>query len=375
MGPTQKKVIVAVVALAVAIALTSYYLIQGPGRSTVTQSPVKQAITISGAGASFPAPQILEWAREFTKKTGIVVTYSSIGSGAGRAMLFNRTVVFACSDPPLDKKLYSEHQGKILQVPWILGAVVITYNVPEIPRDVSLNFTGMILALIFKGEISKWNDARIKEVNPRVAHLLPDKEIVVVHRSDSSGTTRVLTGYLNKAAPDVWGKDLVGFTIDWPIDRIGRGLGGKGNEGVAKLINTTSYSIGYVEASYALTAGMPMAKIMNRDGYFVLPTEESVMSAVENVVDKIPDSPLGDFSDVMDAMLDASGPKTYPIVTFSYVFVYSSYEDGDVAKALSDFIYYALTEGQNKLIPGYYRLPSKVVDIGLKAVNILRGGS
>lgn len=358
---------IAVVVVAVAtIALALYLLLPlfSPGST-------QQSIVINGAGATFPAPQVLEWAKRFSMETGITVEYNPVGSGAGRAMLFNKTVLFAFSDPPLERDLYLEYQGKILQIPVVIGAIAISYNIPELPKNIHLNLTGELLALIYKGEISKWSDERIKRVNPEVASLLPDKDIVVVHRTDSSGTTRIFTGYLHKVAPSIWGSDLVGFTVDWPVDKLGRGLGGKGNEGVAQLIQQTPYSIGYVETGYALAVNMPIAKLMNRDGYYTLPTRESVLSALENAVSKLPDSPLDDFSMDLDVALDAPGSNSYPIAAFSHMVLYAKYDDPLVAKALADFIRFIVTKGQQYLLPGYYPLPDRIVSLGLKAAEIL----
>lgn len=368
--PLLQSMAIIMTVLALTIAL--YFIVLAPDTRL---EGYHGTLVINGAGSTLVAPQILEWSKEFTEKTGIIIEYSPTGSGAGRAMFFNKTVVFAVSDPPLDRETYLEYRGRILQLPIVLSAIVITYNIPEIPRDIQLNLTGRILALIYKGEITRWNDERIKEVNPAITDLLPNKEIVVVHRSDSSGTTRVFTGYLNKAAPDIWGIELVGFSIEWPVDRSGRGLGGKGNEGVADLVTSTPYSIGYIEASYALYAGMPVARLENKEGYFVTVSRENVLSAVKHVLNQLPGSPLEDFSMVLDALLNTPGPDSYPIVSFSYMLIYSDYKDAYVTEALSKFIKYILTEGQDRLLPGYYQLPDEVTEICLKALEIISRGS
>lgn len=356
--------LVAIIALIALVAATASLLLT----PSAPRSPL-----INGAGASFPAPQLREWARRFNEETGIRVEYNSVGSGAGRAMFFNRTVLFAFSDPPLERDLYFKHKGGVLQLPLVVGAVVITYNVPEIPKGIKFNITGEVLASIYKGEISKWDDDRIKRANPAIANLLPNKEIIVVHRSDSSGTTRVFTGYLRKAAPNVWGPELVGFVVDWPVDRTGRGLGGKGNEGVTQLVMSSPYSIGYVEANYALSLNMPIAWLMNREGFYTSPTQDAVLSALENAVGLLPDTPLGDFSEALDAVLDAPGPSSYPIASFSYMLLYTKY-DASTSKALAEFIKFTITKGQRHLLPGYYPLPSKLVELGFKAAEIIEKG-
>lgn len=364
---------VALITATLAFSIALYFIITPPAAHPYAhQGSISRVL--NGAGSTLAAPQVIEWARSFKEATGIVVEYSPVGSGAGRAMFFNGTAVFAVSDPPLDKETYLEYKGRVLQFPVLAGAVVVTYNLPEIPSGTRLNLTGEVLALIYKGEVSRWCDERIKSINPAVAGLLPDKEIIVVHRSDSSGTTRVFTGYLHKVAPDIWGSKLVGFTVEWPVDATGRGLGGKGNEGVASIIKANPYSIGYVEASYALYTGMPIARLMNKAGFYTEPSKEAVLSAINSVVDQLPDTPLGDFSSVLDALLDAPGSGSYPIVTFSYMFVYRDYGDPYTARALGEFIRYILTQGQGMLLPGYYPLPGRVVEIGLKAVDALGGG-
>jgi len=362
----------AILMASLALLIALYFIILQPGTMSPQNTGQNTGLVISGGGSSLAAPQFLEWSRDFSKRTGIVVDYSSVGSGAGRAMFFNGTYSFAVSDPPLESNLYSSYSGKVLQIPVIVGAVVITYNLPEIPRGVRLNLTGEILALIYKGEISKWNDERIRAVNPLIAEKLPDKEIIAVHRSDSSGTTRVFTGYLYKAAPSIWSSEIVGFTIQWPVDKTGRGLGGKGNEGVGNLVRNTPYSIGYVEASYAISLGMDFANLMNRDGYIVALSDESVEAALSEAIKYLPNTPLGDFSQVLDAVLYAPGRYSYPIVTFSYMFVRTNYSDPYTAKALAEFVEYIVEDGQNRLLPGYYRLPQKAVELGLQAASILR---
>jgi len=366
--PLLQSMAIIMASLALSIAL--YFIILQPD----TVSPQATGLIINGGGSTLAAPQFFEWCRDFTTRTGIVVDYSSIGSGAGRAMFLNGTYFFAVSDPPLDSGLYSNYRGRMLQIPVIVGAVVIAYNLPEIPRGVRLNLTGEIIALIYKGEISKWNDERIRAVNPLIAEKLPDKEIIAVHRSDSSGTTRVFTGYLYKAAPGIWSSELVGFSIEWPVDKTGRGLGGKGNEGVGNLVRMTPYSIGYVEASYAISVGMDFANLMNRDGYIVALSEESVEAALSEAVKYLPDTPLGDFSQMLDAVLYVPGRYSYPLITFSYMLVQANYSDPYTAKALAGFIEYIVRDGQERLLPGYYRLPQKAVELGLQAAGILRSG-
>lgn len=342
--------------------------------TTTTAPPPWTGVTLSGAGASFLAPQMFEWARILTETKNLRVEYQSVGSGAGRDMLFNKVVHFAGSDPPLSRKLYEQYSGKIMQLPVVVGSVAIIYNIPELSENKSICFSSYLLALIYKGDIEYWDDERILSLNPDLRGILPHEEIVAAHRSDSSGTTAVLTTYLNKASPEVWGSELVGFSIDWPVDATGRGVGGKGNEGVTNIVKTTPYAIGYVELSYAITQGLQVAAMRNAEGFCVKPTSQTVFNAVENAVMNIPQSPLDDWSDVLLQMLNPPGRDSYPIISFSYIFVYRAYPDNAVVEALREFIRWINTEGQEHMVPGYLPIPEEVRKINLKAVELLTVG-
>ncbi len=366
-------IVIAIVAVVVYIFMSAPSQTTTSATTTPTTTPLTQ-VSISGAGATFLAPQMLEWARSFTEIKGIRVEYQSVGSGAGRDMFFNKVVHFAGSDPPLSRELYDRYKGQVMQIPVVVGSVVIIYNIPNLPKDTTLCLSGEVLALIYKGEIRYWNDERILSINPELRNVLPNEEIVAVHRSDSSGTTSVFTTYLNKVAPTTWTNDLVGLTVDWPVDRVGRGVGGKGNEGVTQVVKTTPYSIGYVELSYAVTQELQTAAIKNFEGVCVKPTAETVRSALINAAGELPQSPLDDWSDVLPRMLNARGSNSYPIVSFSYMFVYKKYPDAQLVQALKEFIRWILTEGQERMVPGYLSLPREVASIGLKAVDLLEVG-
>jgi len=366
-------IVVASLVVVAVVAVVVYNFMSAP-RATPTTTPTQSQVLISGAGATFLAPQMLEWARSFTEIKGIRVEYQSVGSGAGRDMFFNKVVHFAGSDPPLSKELYSRYRGEVMQIPVVVGSVAIIYNLPNLPEGTTLCLSGEVIALIYKGEIRYWNDERILAINPGLKDVLPSEEIVAVHRSDSSGTTSVFTTYLNKAVPDTWTNDLVGLTVDWPVDRVGRGVGGKGNEGVTQVVKTTPYSIGYVELSYAITQRLPTAAIKNLEGVCVKPTEETIKSALINAVGELPQSPLDDWSDALYRMMNTRGSNSYPIVSFSYIFVYKGYADAQLVQALKEFIRWILTDGQKRMVPGYLPLPSEVASIGLKAVELLEVG-
>jgi len=344
-----------------------------PATTPVTTTPAVRVV-LSGAGATFLAPQMFEWARAFKEARGISVEYQSVGSGAGRDMFFKKVVHFAGSDPPLSRELYSRYQGKVMQIPVVVGSIAMIYNIPGLPAGETLCLSAEVIALIYKGEVRYWNDERILELNPHLRGLLPREEIVAVHRSDSSGTTAVFTMYLNKAAPSIWTRDLVGLAIDWPVDRVGRGVGGKGNEGVTQVVKTTPYSIGYVELSYAVTHDLPVAAIRNSAGRCVKPTVESILSALSNAAGQLPKSPLDDWSEVPYLVLDPPGEDSYPIASFSYVFIYRRYPDAQVVQALREFISWVCTEGQRLMVPGYLPIPREVAEVCLKASELIEVG-
>lgn len=321
------------------------------------QSQSGQA-TLNGAGATFPFPLIDTWRVEYQKvKPGININYQSIGSGGGVKQFTAKTVDFGASDAPLSDTERKAASGAV-QIPETIGSVAIAYNIPGIPSK-ALKFTGPVLADIFLGKITKWNDPQIQALNP--GKTLPSANIVVVHRSDGSGTTFVWTSFLSKESAQ-WNQQVgASKSVPWPI-----GIGAPGNEGVANAIKGSPNTIGYVELNYALTASIPYALIKNPAGNFIEPSLNSTQEAVSS--SPIAKSlPAGDQSWTSVEMLNSPGSTAYPIASFTYLLLYKDMSnnpsmDQTKAKSLVDFISWAITDGQkfaSKL--GYVPLPPVVV--------------
>ncbi|MCE4604037.1 MAG: phosphate ABC transporter substrate-binding protein PstS [Aeropyrum sp.] len=355
------KVLAAAAALILLALAAAFLAFRGGGQDE---------IVIQGGGSTFAAPQVYEWARGFSSKyPEIKVNYASVGSGSGVAQFLEGTLDFASSDPPLDKSQWSKLEGEVLQMPVLLGAVSIVYNLPGLNEELRLN--GETLALIYLGEISYWNDERIARLNPDID--LPEEQIIVVYRSDSSGTTQVFTYYLYKSSGGLWPESLVGKTIDWPVAKTGRGIGGKGNEGVTQVVKNTPYSIGYVELSYALENQLPMALLENREGNFVKPAEETIASAALNALKELPDNPLDDWSPALDSIIYTEGENSYPLTSFTFFIFRTKYSDEKI-EAIKLWIEYINTEGQDRMIPGYIPIPKEIASINLKALEIISRG-
>lgn len=327
-----------------------------------------EQIKIYGSGASFPAPQIENWISEFSKvNKNVVVEYASKGSGAGINDFKSKLVHFACTDPPAKKTEWEEFEklGKPLQFPFIVGAVVVVYNLPV----EELKLDGETIAKIFMGDIEFWDDERIKALNPNAN--LPHEKIIVIHRSDSSGTTEVFTTYLSLVSEEFKRRVGAGKLVDWPVDKLGRGFGGKGNEGVSAMLKQTQNSIAYVELAYALHENFKMVSIKNAEGNFVKANSETISSAISASSAYVPD-PTEGYKEDPKLFLNAKGKNSYPIVSFSHVLLWQSYPEKE-AKAIKSFWKWVLTEGQKKIIDGYAPIPKEVAELGLKAVESIRG--
>jgi phosphate transport system substrate-binding protein len=325
------------------------------GALVLAQSP----LLINGAGATFPYPIYSKWFDVYHQKNGnIQFNYQSVGSGAGIKQITDGTVDFGASDGPMNedqlKAFESKHGSPILHFPTVLGAVVPTYNVPGVSGG--LNFTPESLAGIYLGKITKWNDPAIAGPNKGVN--LPASDIVVVHRSDGSGTTYCWTDYLSKISEEWKSKVSKSTSVNWPV-----GLGGKGNEGVTGLVKQTPDSIGYVELIYAVQNNIPYGAVKNSAGNFVKADLASVSAAAAGAAKDMPD-------DFRVSITNAPGKTAYPISTFTWLLVPAKINDAPKRDAIKNFLKWMLTDGQgyNEQL-SYAKLPKEVVEKEKKAIN------
>ncbi len=305
----------------------------GDGGEEGSPSPtvLPMAKSLTGAGATFPAPLYSKWFDEYHKVTSVQVNYQPIGSGGGIKSITDGTVDFGASDGIMsegEEAAAEAAHGPILHIPMTIGSVAIVYNLSVGAGE--LNLTPEILGDIFLGKIKKWNDPRVAEVNPNL-HL-PGTDIAVVHRSDGSGTTYIFTDYLSKVSPE-WAQRVgVGKSVDWPV-----GLGGKGNDGVAAQVQQLPGSIGYVELAYAEQNHIPWAKLRNKAGNFIAPSLEATTLAAAGVA--LPD-------DLKVMITDSVHPEAYPIAGFTWLLVYQNQPDEAKGRALASMLWWALHDGQ-----------------------------
>ncbi len=339
----------AVAAVSVVVVLLLAY-----GWTSGWFSPATESVTLVGAGATFPYPLISKWMSVYENSTGVKVNYQAIGSGGGISQITKKTVDFAGSDAPLNAAQRAGAQG-LVHIPETIGAVTFAYNLPGMATG--LNVSGTVLAGIFLGNITAWNDASIAALNPGVT--LPSQPISVVHRSDGSGTTFVWTSFLSKENA-TWKNDVgAGTSVNWPV-----GIGAPQNSGVAGKIQQTPYSAGYVELAYTIQNSMTVAKVQNPAGSFVAPTLDSIKAAAQGAVSTLP-SGSGDWFNV--SLIDAPGDTSYPIASFTYLLVYQHLEvigssmTQAKAQALVKFLWWVIHDGQQyseALV--YVQLPSAV---------------
>ena len=311
--------------------------------------PALAQTPLNGAGATFPYPIYSKWFSEYHNlHPDIQFNYQSIGSGGGIRQVIAGTVDFGASDGPMSDQLLAEAQKalgtKVLHMPTVLGAVVPAYNIPGVSAE--LKFTPEALAGIFLAKINKWNDKAIASANPDVK--LPDQDIVVIHRSDGSGTTFIFTDYLSKVSPDWQSQVGKGTSVKWPV-----GLGGKGNEGVAGMIRQMSGAIGYVELIYAVQNKIPYGSVKNAAGNFVKASLESVTAAAASVKDMPPDFRV--------SITNAPGKDAYPISSFTWLLIPEKSKDPSKGKILADFLNWMLDDGQKMTSQlSYAPLPESV---------------
>lgn len=310
------------------------------------------AVTLNGAGATFPYPIYSKWMAVYEREKGVKVNYAPIGSGGGIRQFTAGVVDFGGTDAFMSVDEMNKAGGNVLHIPTVMGAVAVVYN-----SDVQgLKLDGATLADIFAGNIKKWNDPKIEALNPGVN--LPDKSILVVHRSDSSGTTDIFTNYLAKVSTMWASKVGAGKSVSWPA-----GVGAKGNPGVAGAVKNNSGSIGYVELAYAETNKLSTAELKNRSGVFVGPSSAGVTAAAEKALKKIP-------SDFRAEILNQPGKKSYPIAGFTWLIVKTDMDRSEKSAALKDFLSWAVSEGQQYAPDLYYApLPESLRSKVLSAIN------
>ncbi len=307
---------------------------------------VSAQMLMNGAGATFPYPIYSKWFDEYIKvDPSVRFNYQSIGSGGGIRQIMERTVDFGASDGPMTDELLRKAPGELLHIPTVLGAVVATYNLPGNPK---LRFTPDLLADIFLGKVTKWNDPRITSVNPGVS--LPDTAIIMVHRSDGSGTTYIWVDYLSKVSKEWEQRVGRGTSVNWPV-----GLGGKGNEGVAGQVKSTPGAIGYVELAYATKNNLPGAAVRNQAGKFVQPSIQSTTAAAAGAAKNLP-------ADFRISLTNPPGDDAYPIASFTWLLVYKDQPHQVKGQALVKFLWWAIHDGQKYTSDLLYApLPSQVV--------------
>jgi phosphate transport system substrate-binding protein len=323
--------------------------------SLATPTTATAQMLINGAGATFPYPIYSKWFDEYAKvDPSVRFNYQSIGSGGGQKQILAQTVDFGASDGPMSDENLSKAPGKILHLPTVAGAVVVTYNLPGNP---ALKLDGPTLADIFRGAIARWNDPRLAALNPGLK--LPDADIVVVHRSDGSGTSYIFTDYLSSVSK-VWEKDVGRNTsVKWPA-----GLGAKGNEGVAGQVKQLPGTVGYVELAYAHQNKLPFAELKNAAGNYVAASLQSVSEALATA--KVPD-------DFRFSMVNPPGEKAYPVSGATWLLVYEHQSDAAKGKKLVEFLNWAVTQGEGMASSlDYASLPESVQKRVLERIKTIK---
>jgi phosphate transport system substrate-binding protein len=326
--------------------------------TTATAGAASAETLVNGAGATFPYPLYSKWFSEYARiDPSVKFNYQSIGSGGGIKQITAQTVDFGASDKFLTDEELKSAPGKIIHIPTVMGAVVVTYNLPGAPKGLKLRSEDV--ADIFLGKITRWNDKRIADDNPGVS--LPNQPIIVVHRSDGSGTTSIFTDYLTGVSAE-WAKKVgKGASVKWPV-----GLGGKGNEGVAGQIKTTRNTIGYVELAYAFENKLPYAHIRNNAGAFIEPSIKATSAAAAAAVKHMP-------ADYRISLVNQPGKDAYPIVGFTWLLVYEQQKNAVNGKKLVEFLNWSMHKGQ-RMASGllYAPLPESVATMVEKTIKSIK---
>lgn len=335
---------------------------QPVGQSNGSTSNSGGEIRLQGSGASFPKPIYEKWVSEYGKvNPNIKIDYQSTGSGAGQKAIIAKTADFGASDDPMTDEDLKSAGGELMHIPTVLGAVVLTYNLPDLKEPLKLSPEA--IADIYLGKIKKWNDAKIKSDNPNLN--LPDANILPVYRADSSGTTAVFTDFLSKTVPE-W-KEKVGANKQ-PSWVTGVGTGAPRNDGVMGQVKQTPNSIGYVELTFAKANNLPTALVKNKAGEFVAPSLEGVSSAAAGSVGEMPD-------DMRVQITNADGKDAYPISSYTYILVYKDQQDATKGKALADFLWWAIHDGEKFTKDLHYAsLPVEVIKKTEAKINSMTNG-
>jgi phosphate transport system permease protein/phosphate transport system substrate-binding protein len=364
-----------IVAVIIVAGVAYMFVISNQNQGTTST----QKIRISGAGSTFVAYFMQTAAYHYAQKYSVEVDYASIGSGGGIKQFLEKTVDFGASDAPLPRSEW-EKAGDALHIPVVIGAVVVIYNIPDLLPNTRLKFTGQIVADIYLGKITKWNDPALVSLNPQLANI--DKPITVVHRSDGSGTTYVFTQYLSVVSQE-WA-EKVGYStsVNWPAPNK---IGGKGNEGVAGVVQKTPYTIGYVEFTYAVKNKIPYGRLDNPSTReFVEPTIQTIAKTVDYIALTLPRgdedwskvSIIVSFFELVKTNKNLSG--AYPVVSFVYVFIYKELSKvpgmtKEKAKALVEFLRWLVKDGQQYAEPLYYiPLPQSVTNLALQTLSMAK---
>ena len=331
----------------------------GAAKTDSTAASAGSGVALTGAGATFPNPIYTRWFDAFANQTGTKINYQAIGSGGGIRQYTEGTVDFGASDGPMTDEQISAVSGKVLHLPTVLGAVVLTYNLPGLKSSDTLRLDGPTIANIYLGKITKWNDPAMQRLNPKLK--LPNEDIIVVHRSDGSGTSYIFTDYLSKVSP-TW-KSKVGnaTSVEWPV-----GLGGKGNDGVTQQVKSTEGAIGYVELIYALSNNLPFAELKNAAGSWIEPSLQSVTAAAGSAT-------FAPNTDFRVSITNAPGAEAYPISSFTWLLVRPDMQDSSKKAALKQFLNWMLTPEAQQMAQElkYAPLPDRVVALEKPRIDSL----